>query len=340
MFIEWARRFRQRGCEPGQRAGCANASDFVRNAPKAGLRLEADYGVNSFKFGIIASPDDHQSLPGAADDEEFATKPVKFGTSGGFGMADRGAGGPAWFGDQPDGGNVNNPGGLIGVWAEANTRDTIFDALRRRETFGDSGPRIHVRFFAGWDYPADLDTRRDMLEEPYRTGVPMGSDLPDPPGGNAGDGPRFVVWAMKDPNSANLQKIQIVKGWAETSEPSAAFAPSGSQTAEQVYDVVCADGLEPDPRTHRCADNGAQVNLSDCSYSTDLGAAELSTTWTDPDFDPAQRAFYYVRALENPTCRWTTHRALARGVATPPSDPPTVKERAWSAPIWYTPAAP
>ena len=211
MFIEWARRFRQRGCEPGQRAGCANASDFVRNAPKAGLRLEADYGVNSFKFGIIASPDDHQSLPGAADDEEFATKPVKFGTSGGFGMADRGAGGPAWFGDQPDGGNVNNPGGLIGVWAEANTRDTIFDALRRRETFGDSGPRIHVRFFAGWDYPADLDTRRDMLEEPYRTGVPMGSDLPDPPGGNAGDGPRFVVWAMKDPNSANLQKIQIVK---------------------------------------------------------------------------------------------------------------------------------
>ena len=108
-------------------------------------------------------------------------------------MADRGAGGPAWFGDQPDGGNVNNPGGLIGVWAEANTRDTIFDALRRREAFGDSGPRIHVRFFAGWDYPADLDTRRDMLEEPYRTGVPMGSDLPvdDAPGAGArrGDAP-------------------------------------------------------------------------------------------------------------------------------------------------------
>ena len=135
---------------------------------------------------------------------------------------------------------------------------------------------------------------------------------------------------MKDANSANLQKVQIVKGWAE----------SDGETAEQVYDVACADGLEPDAQTHRCADNGAQVNLSDCSYSVGLGAAELSTTWTDPDFDPALRAFYYVRVLENPTCRWTTHRALARGVAPPPSDPPTVKERAWSSPIWYTPAAP
>ena len=330
-------------CEPGDRSGCATASDYVRNALKAGLRLEADYGVNPFKFGFIASPDDHQSLAGAADEEEFATRPVKFGTSGGFGMMGRGSdGGPAWFGDRPDDGNANNPGGLVGVWAEANTRDAIFDALRRRETFGNSGPRIHLRFFAGWDYPADLDTRRDMLEAAYAGGVPMGADLPDPPAGDAvaDAGPRFVVWATKDPASANLQKIQIVKGWATTGEPAAPFSPSGVQTAEQVYDVACADGLRPDPQTRRCADNGARVNLSDCSYSTDLGAAELSTTWTDPDFDPAQRAFYYVRVLENPTCRWTTHRALARGIAPPPSDPPTVKERAWSSPIWYTPVAP
>ena len=328
-------------CEPGQRAGCANASDFVRNALKAGLRLEADYGVNPFKFGFIASPDDHQSLAGAADEAEFATRPVKFGTSGRFGMADQGPDGPAWYGDQADGGNVNNPGGLVGVWAEANTREAIFDALRRRETFGNSGTRIHVRFFAGWDYPADLDARRDMVEAAYAGGVPMGADLPDPPaGGPGGGGPRFVVWATKDPASANLQKVQIVKGWAETGAPAAPFAPSGQQTAEQVYDVACADGLQPDPVTHRCADNGARVDLSDCSYATGLGAAELSTTWTDPDFDPAQRAFYYVRVLENPTCRWTTHRALARGAAPPPSDPPTVKERAWSSPIWYTPAEP
>ena len=210
-------------CEPGQRGGCANASDFVRNTLRTGLRLEADYAVNPFKFGFIASTDDHQSLGGATDEDDFTTKPVKFAMGGGLDVIGQTSGG--WR-DQPDGGNIGNPGGLAGVWAEANTRDAIFDALRRRETFGNSGTRIHVRFFAGWDFPADL-----------------------------------------------------------------------------------------------CA-------------------AELSTTWIDPDFDPALRAFYYVRALENPTCRWTTRRALARGVEPPPSDPPTVKERAWSSPIWYTPAAP
>ena len=316
-------------CEPGRSTRCANAPDFVRNALRAGLRLEADYGVNPFKWGFIASPDDHQALAGAVDEDDFTDKPVKFGTGGGLALVGQALDGAGWWDDQADGGNPSNPGGLVGVWAEANTREAIFDALRRRETFGNSGTRIHVRFFAGWDYPADLDTRRDMVEAAYAGGVPMGGDLPDLPGGEAGNGPRFVVWAMKDPYSANLQKVQIVKGWAE----------ADGQTAEQVYDVACADGLQPDTQTHRCADNGATVNLSDCSYSTDLGAAELSTTWTDPDFDPALRAFYYVRVLENPTCRWTTHRALARGVAPPPSDPPTVKERAWSSPIWYTPAA-
>ena len=255
-------------CEPGQRAGCANASDFVRNALKAGLRLEADYGVNPFKFGFIASPDDHQSLAGAAGEAEFATRPVKFGTSGRIGMADQGPDGPAWFGDQTDGGNVNNPGGLVGVWAEANTREAIFDALRRRETFGNSGTRIHVRFFAGWDYPADLDARRDMVEAAYAGGVPMGADLPEPPGGDAGDGPRFVVWATKDPASANLQKVQIVKGWAATGAPAAAFAPSGQQTAEQVYDVALrgragARPADPPLRRQRRARGPVRLQLPD-----------------------------------------------------------------------------
>ena len=308
-------------CEPGQRGGCANASDYVRNALRTGLRLEADYGVNPFKFGFIASTDDHQSLGGATDEDDFTTKPVKFAMGGGLDVIGQTSGG--WR-DQPDGGNIGNPGGLAGVWAEANTRDAIFDALRRREAFGNSGTRIHVRFFAGWDFPADLDTRRDMVEEAYAGGVPMGGDLPAPPGGDTGNGPRFVVWAMKDPNSANLQKIQSSRVGPHPMER----PPSRCMTS-------CADG-PPDPRTRRCADNGARV-LSDCSYPTDLGAAELSTTWTDPDFDPALRAFYYVfRVLENPTCRWTTAPCAGarRGAAQAVPTRRRSKERAWSSPIW------
>ena len=314
-------------CDPGQetpaeRNQCAYASDYVRNALKAGLRLEADYGVNPFKFGFIASPDDHQSLPGGTDENDFTTRPMKFGTEG------------AWtpersWGMQADGGNAGNPGGLVGVWAEENTRESIFDALRRRETFGTSGTRIRVRFFAGWRFAADLHASRDLVDEAYRSGVTMGADLPSPPADAAADAvPRFVVWASKDAAGANLQKIQIVKGWAD----------ADGQTFERVHDVVCADGLTPDPGTGRCADNGAQVNPADCSHAGDLGAEELSATWTDPAFDLSQRAFYYVRVLENPTCRWTAHRALARQAPIP--EPAAIKERAWSSPIWYTPAGP
>ena len=280
--------------------GCAFASDYVRNAWKSGLTVEAEHGVNPFKYGVIAATDDHSTRPGAVDEQTFVT-----------GMGSR---------PSP---HVANPGGLAGVWAEANTREAIFDALRRREAFGTSGPRIRVRFFGGWRYGADLHTRRDLVETAYGDGVPMGADLPQPPSG--APAPRFVVWATKDAGSANLQKVQIIKGWSD-----------GEETFEQVYDVVCADGLEPGSSTHRCADNGARVDLSDCSYSDGVGAPELSTTWTDPQFDPALRAFYYVRVLENPTCRWSTHRALAQG--TPVFEPAVIKERAWSSPIWYTPA--
>ena len=274
-------------CEPGQRSGCAHASDYVRNALKTGLRLEADFGVNPFKFGFIASPDDHQSLPGAADEDDFTDKPVKFGTGGGLALIGRDLG----WDEKADGGNISNPGGLVGVWAENNTRDAIFDALRRRETFGNSGTRIHVRFFAGWDYPADLDTRRDMLEEAYAGGVAMGSDLPDPPGDDAGDGPRFVVWAMKDPASANLQKVQIVKGWAE----------SDGETAEQVYGRrlrrrVAARSGHPPLRGQRRAGEPVRLQL--------LRRPGRVPSWArpgpTPDFDAALRAFYYVRVLDEP----------------------------------------
>ena len=297
-------------CKPGQTAGCAYASDYVRNALKSGLNIEAQYGVNPFKYGIIASTDDHKSAPGSVDEKGWEGSFL--GQMGGKILPFRS-------------GADDNPGGLIGVWADENTRASLFDAMKRKETFGTSGTRIRVRFFGGWAYPTNLHTKRNLIQEAYKNGVPMGSDLPSKPA--SAKAPRFVVWATKDPTAANLQKIQVIKGWSH-----------GGQTHEQVFDAVCADGLKPDTRTHRCADNGATVDLPACSYSNNKGAAELSTTWTDPEFDPLDRAFYYVRVLENPTCRWTTFNKLA-----PLSEPAvpvasTIKERAWGSPIWYTPA--
>ena len=303
-------------CRPGQVGQrCAFASDFVRNALKSGLLVEEQQGVNPFKYGVIGSTDTHRTSSGATDESTW----VRSGL----------------IGDTPDPVRADrprsplsgrqNPGGLAGVWAEENTREFVFDALKRREVFATSGTRIRVRFFGGWSYSESLHTSRSLVEEAYRGGVPMGGDLRSRPSNEAT--PRLVVWAAKDANSANLQKIQIIKGWAD----------GDGTTAEQVFDVVCADGLEPDARTHRCADNGARVDLSDCSYSSDRGSAELSTTWTDPTFDPSRRAFYYVRVLENPTCRWSTHLALATNSSPPAGEDAVIRERAWSSPIWYTP---
>lgn len=306
-------------CQAGEAAFCAVASNYVRNALKTGLVLEGQYGVNPFKYGFIGSTDTHSSAPGSTESANWP---------GGGALGDnqsearlRSTVVPQF----PVKAVLNNPGGLAGVWAEENTRESIFDALKRRESFATSGTRIRVRFFGGWKYPADLDRRRDLVETGYREGVPMGGDLPAKP--EQAKSPRFVVWATKDPNSANLQKIQIIKGWAE-----------GSETHEEVYDVVCSDGLKPDSRTHRCGDNGAQVNVNDCSYSTDKGSPELFAGWTDPDFKPSDRAFYYVRVLENPTCRWSTYDAHRIHAALPEDVPATVQERAWSSPIWFTPA--
>ena len=291
-------------------ARCTVAPDLVRNALRTGLEVEAEHGINPFKYGLIGSTDDHRSMPGSAVEQTW---------QGDF-FGEIGATTP--------GNPRNNPGGLAAVWAEENTRDAIFDALRRRETFATSGPRIRIRFFGGWALPADLHTRPDLVAEGYRRGVPMGGDLPAASGGAGA--PQFVVWATRDANGAALQKLQIVKGWDD---------PAGG-TGERVYDVACDSGRPPDPGTRRCADNGAQVNLADCSTAGAAGAAELSAVWTDPDFDPARRAFYYVRVLENPTCRWTTWRALESGGELPDGVPPVIEERAWSSPIWYTPAGP
>lgn len=212
--------------------------------------------------------------------------------------------------------------GLTGVWAETNTRDDIYDALRRKETFATSGPRLRVRFFAGYDFDDAMLSDKDGVTRAYADGVSMGSDLL----ANGKKTPGFFVWATRDALSAPLQRLQIIKAWTVAGEHH-----------EQVYDVACSDGGIVDPKSHRCPDNGARVDLSDCAISEGVGASELKTLWQDPDFDPDLRAFYYTRVLENPTCRWSTWDAVRAGVAPRPDLKTTIQERAWSSPIWFIP---
>jgi hypothetical protein len=313
-------------CKDGQTDGCAGPDSFVRDAIVKGLRVEKERGVNPFKYGFIGSTDSHNGNPGATEEDDFKghlaqqdyTPELRVSLQAGQNAEDDGDGhGGAMF--------RFNPGGLAGVWAEKNTREAIWDALARRETFGTSGTRIRVRFFAGYGYPEDLHRRPDLVKVGYEKGVPMGGDLKAAPGGAA---PRFVVWATRDPDSAPLQKIQIVKGWVD------ADGTSRSRT----MDVACADGMVPDAKSGLCPDNGATVDPQSCKPVPGKGAGELAASWSDPAFDARQRAVYYVRVLEDPVCRWSTYDAKRLKATLPKSAPATIKERAWSSPIWYVPA--
>ena len=293
-------------CAPNARSICITESSFVRNALKTGLTLGGQLGFNPFHFGFIGSTDTHSAVPGATSSASYP---------GSIGLAD---GTPARRLANP-GTLGRNPGGLAGVWAEQNTRPSIFSAFKRRETFATSGSRIRVRLFGGWSLPKGLSSEPNWVAEAYKLGVPMGGDLPT--AGKAGS-PGFVVWAARDPDTAPLAKIQIVKGWR-----------TANGADEAVYDVVCSSGA-PDPKTHRCADNGSGVNTADCSVRG-AGAETLAANWVDPDFDPARPAFYYARVIENPTCRWSTFDAIKLHQPPPPFVPAAVRERAWSSPIWY-----
>jgi hypothetical protein len=211
--------------------------------------------------------------------------------------------------------------GLAGVWAEENTREAIYDALRRKETFATSGPRIKVRFFAGYEITKAKLNSSNLIRELYLNSIPMGGTL----WAQEMNEPHFLVWALSDALGAPLQRAQIIKGWLE----------NGKQQ-EKVYDVSCANALKVNSQTHRCPDNLAQVDLSNCSYSKEVGTKEFKTIWKDPDFKAGQEAFYYVRVLENPVCRWSTWDAIRNGEKPRSDIPPTIQERAWSSPIWYT----
>jgi hypothetical protein len=310
---------------------------YVREALQLGLAMERKDGTNPYKFGFIGASDTHT---GATSDDEsdffgkiglLDAEPVLRGSvplpktqawltrrvAGDDLVVDVDGREYVTFATRTFG-----SAGLTGAWAEENTRDSIYSAFRRKETFATTGPRIRVRFFAGFDFDDGVINSKDMVAKAYADGVTMGSDLPSREGAT----PTFLVWATRDPLSAALQRVQIIKGWIEDGQP-----------REKVYDVACSDGLEVDPATHRCPDNGAEVNLDDCSITADVGDAQLKALWTDPGFDPGQRAFYYVRVLENPTCRWSTWDALRAGVEPRPDLKKTLQERAWSSPIWYVP---
>ncbi len=290
--------------------------EYARGALKLGLGYEAELGVNPFKFGMIGSTDSHTSLATAAEDNFFGKFPES--EPGPERLTNAMAANRLWQ-------NWNMvASGYAAVWARDNTREELFAALRRREVYATTGTRIAVRFFGGWDYePGDVH-KPAYLDIAYGKGVPMGGDLTAAPGGRA---PVFIAAAAKDPDGANLDRIQMVKGWLD----------SDGNPQEAVYDLALSDGRVADPATGRAPPVGSTVDVAAASYTNTIGAPTLATVWTDPDFDPSKRAFYYVRVIEIPTPRWTAYDAKFFQVELPDQIPTVVQDRAYTSPIWYTP---
>ncbi len=292
----------------------ARVGDYIRPALKRGLTIEQKTGVNPYKFGLIGSTDSHTGL---SSPEE----PNFWGKLGRDSI-------PENKRSEPYNPNVANgwymsASGLAAVWAKENTRDEIYAAFMRKEVYATSGPRIRVRFFGGWEFkPSDTKAQK-MAEIGYKKGVPMGGDLIRTDKGKA---PRFLIQAVKDPSGANLDRVQVIKGWVDA---------AGKQR-EKVFNVAWSDGRKLDARGKLPA-VGNTVDLSVPSYTNTIGAAELSTLWTDPTFNPDQRAFYYLRVLQIPTPRHSTYDAVALQIQPPEEGPATIQERAYTSPIWYTP---
>ncbi len=293
---------------------------YARSALKRGMEIEARFGANPFKHGFIGSTDSHTSLATAAEDNFF-------------GKASMVEPGPErWkhilIRSQTDDNlttynSETGAAGLAAVWATENTRAAIFEAMQRRETYATSGPRMAVRVFAGWDFEPDDVHLSNFAQHGYANGVPMGGDLTNPPAGRA---PSFVVRALRDPDGANLDRIQIVKGWLDSS----------GGTQEKVYDIALSDGRQLGSNG-KAPPVGDTVDLSVPSYTNTIGDALMFGYWADPDFDASEHAFYYVRLIEIPTPRWTAYDAARFNVAMPEDMPMKIQERAYTSPIWYTP---
>jgi hypothetical protein len=289
--------------------------EYARSGLREGLKHEAKLGVNPFKFGIIGSTDDHTGLSTATEDNFFGKFPESEPQPGRISNKMAGLLQESW---------ELGASGLAAVWATENTREAIFDAFKRKEVYGTTGSRIKLRFFGGWNFQAADVRSPDYARIGYARGVPMGGDLLRDAPGRA---PTFMVVSARDPDEANLDRIQIVKGWLDAK----------GETHEKIYDVALSDGRKVDPKTGKAPPVGSTVDVASATYSNSIGDPELATVWTDPDFDPARRAFYYVRVLEIPKPRWTTYDAKYFGLKLPANVPTTVQDRAYSSPIWYHP---
>jgi hypothetical protein len=293
--------------------------EYAREALKTGLKLKKSLGVNPYRFGMISSTDSHTSLT-TAEEENF------FGKHSGVEPEPQ-----RWEHmviSSPLDPNLAIMGwqqaasGYAGVWATENTREALFDAMRRKEVYATTGPRMTVRFFGGWSFTDDDIQNRVPAFTGYTKGVPMGGEL-GKPGARA---PSFMVAAAKDPFSGNLDRIQVIKGWMD----------SKGETHEQVYDVVWSGDRKPDGKG-KLPTVGNTVNVENATWRNSIGEPELAGVWTDPDFDPAESAFYYARVIEIPTPRWTAYEAKRFGVKMDSKVPMTTQERAYTSPIWYTP---
>jgi len=295
--------------------------EYARSALKIGLTLEKQLGVNPFKFGMASGTDAHTALP-AVEEENF------FGKHSGVEPEPH-----RWEHvviKSPKDPNLTTYGwqqaasGYTAVWATENTRHAIFDAMKRKETYGSTGARITVRFFGGWEFAPEDAQSRLPAGVGYAKGVPMGGDLAQAPAG--AKAPNFLVAALKDPYSGNLDRIQVIKGWMD----------AAGQTHEKVYDVVWSGDRKPGADGKLPA-VGNTVDVKSATWTNTIGSPELIAVWTDPAFDPAQHAFYYVRVIEIPTPRWTAYEAKRFGVTMPGNVPMVTQERAYTSPIWYTP---
>ena len=298
--------------------GNQSDSNYVRFALKEGLKQEAKYGVNPFKFGIIGSTDTHNAIPGNTEED------AEFIGNHNFTDIDASARRIRRFGvtlKHPPVYEVVNPGGLVAVWAEANTRGHIYDALAAKETYGTSGGRIQLRFFGGYDFETAYADYEALVQAGYAKGIAMGGNLES----KENTPPSFLIWASKDAEGANLDRIQVIKGWYD-----------GTEAQEKIYTVALSDKRTVNP-DGTVPDNGATVDLKTGAWSEDKGAVELQTVWTDPDFNPEQKAFYYIRVLEVPTPSWRLWDQIREGITYPEGTKLIIRERAWSSPIWYNP---